>query len=158
MIKLRCPPSIKVLEAAGAIADGRVKIEESSKGVVVASVTSSEGDKKYRVVVRKVLDGYAVYSDDNGTRFRKYVGYPILSLLMLLGVLPRDENVEESLKGIPWKRLNETYKKYSLVEEVIFSKIKNKVLVDRIKEYENEVMNQLKRISIYYDPSLAKRK
>jgi hypothetical protein len=154
LIKLKAPPPIKVLEAAGAIGDGRVNVEQSSKGLVVAKVTSSEGDKQYKVVLKRVIDGYVAYSNDNGTRFRRYVGYPIISLLMLIGALPRDEKVEELLKGVPWKRLNETYKKYSLVEEVIFGKIRDKSKIEEVKRYENEVLSRLRSLNIYYDPSL----
>lgn len=159
MIKLRCPPPIKVLEAAGAIADGRVHLEsEGSANRVFAKVTSSEGDRTYRVYIKRIIDGYAAYSDDNGTRFRRYVGYPIISVLMLMNVLPRNRDVEEALKGIEWRRLNETYKKYSLVEEVILRRIGNQHKVREIEEFKNEVMSQLKSLQIYYDPSLGKRK
>jgi len=68
-LRLREPPRIKVLEAAGAIADGRVHL---AKGLTPdrldATVVSSEGDRRYRVVVVKEGGGYRVYSDDNGTR------------------------------------------------------------------------------------------
>jgi len=100
-LRLREPPRIKVLEAAGAIADGRVHLVKGlTPDRLDATVISSEGDRRYRVVVVKEGGGYRVYSDDNGTRLRGYVGYPIISVLMLAGALPRDEQVEVALKGI----------------------------------------------------------
>ncbi len=156
MIRLKNPPSIKVLEAAGAIGDGRVHIEEEHKNLIVARVISSQGDRNYKVIIKKVLDGYTTYSDDNGTRFRKYIGYPIISVFMIAGILPRSNLAEEFLKGIPWKKLNETYKKYSLVEEIIFSKIKDRAKVEEIKRFQNEVMSKLRDLVVYYDPSLGK--
>ena len=112
------PPRIKVLEALGAIADGRVKVLGHGR----AEVISSEGDRVYKVYV-DVEKGLA-YSDDNGTRLRGYVGYPIIALLMKMGVLTYDERLAEALKGIPWRRLNETYKRYSIVERIVKSMLK----------------------------------
>ncbi len=157
MIKLKCPPSIKVLEAAGAIADGRIHLNQEIKGLISAKVISSEGDRTYRVFIKKVIDGYSVYSDDNGTRFRRYIGYPIISVLMLTGTVPRNPDVEEALKGINWRRLNETYKKYSLVEEIILRRIGNQNKVEKIENFKKNVMSRLRSMHIYYDPSLGKR-
>ncbi len=104
-MELRAPPSIKVLEAMGAIADGRVKLRDSG-----AEVTSSDGSRRYVVV----WDGTrnAASSDDSGTVHRGYVGYPIIALLMLQGVLPYDPRLAKKLAGVPWKRLNERYGDY----------------------------------------------
>lgn len=109
---LKEPPRIKVLEALGAIADGRVKVINEEE----CEVISSEGDRRYRVIVK----GNKFYSDDNGTKFRGYVGYPIISCLMVKGVLPFDKALSDALKGIPWRKLNETLKNYSKVEGVIY--------------------------------------
>ena len=81
MRTLKLPPRIKVLEALGAIADGRVRPGERE-----AEVRSSEGDKVYKVCVD--LERRRAYSTDNGPKFRGYVGYPIIAVLMLKGVLP----------------------------------------------------------------------
>jgi len=110
---LRLPPRIKVLEALGAIADGRIKIIDEHR----AQVVSSEGDRVYDVYV-DVSKGQ-VYSNDNGTKYRGYVGYPIIALLMIKGVIPFYRDVAEALKGIPWRELNEKYKKYAIVESIV---------------------------------------
>ncbi len=112
---LRLPPRIKILEAVGAIADGRVECLDEKCGS--ARVASSEGDRVYKVYV-DAARGVA-YSDDNGTRYRGYIGYPIIAVLMIQGVLPYDERIGEALKGIPWRRLNEEYKKYATVERIV---------------------------------------
>ena len=156
-MRLREPPRIKVLEAAGAIADGRVHL---AKGLTPdrldATVISSEGDRRYRVVVVKEGGGFRVYSDDNGTRLRGYVGYPIISVLMLAGALPRDEQVEVALKGIDWRRLNETYKKYSVVEEIVLKKASEQVPRERVEAFREKVMNELRKVPFTYDETLAK--
>ena len=142
---LRPPPRIKVLEALGAIADGRVECLDQS--CTAARVTSSEGDRVYRVYVDAA--GGAAYSDDNGTRFRGYIGYPIIAVLMKQGRLPYDERLAEALKGIPWRRLNESLKRYALVENEV-KKIAAERGVDprELDAFVDRVYGLLKRLRI----------
>lgn len=129
----------------GALADGRVK----AVGEREAVVTSSEGDREYKVYVD--LSKQAAYSDDNGTIYKGYVGYPIISFLMLKGVLPIDERLKDALRGIPWRRLNEHYKKYEAVMEVI-----KRDLADRgiepayVDKYIDEILAELKRLGLKF--------
>ncbi len=156
-MRLRGPPKIKVLEAAGAIADGRVQlIKGISPERVEAVVVSSEGDRRYRVAVLREGDRIRVYSDDNGTKLRGYVGYPIISVLMLNGLLPRDEAVENALKGIDWRRLNETYKKYSVVEELVLRKAEEVVPRERIEGFRGKVLSELGKYEFILDEGLVK--
>ena len=128
------------MEALGAIADGRVrKTEEGCK------VISSERDKEYEVRIK----GQLVYSDDNGTKFRGYVGYPIISCLMLNNVLPFDQIYAEALKGIPWKKLNEEYKNYARVEEVVFKVSEGRgVSKEELERFVYEVIAKLKSLHL----------
>jgi hypothetical protein len=149
------PPRIKVLEAAGAIGDGRVKLgEKAGDTLLVAQVRSSDGSRTYRVALKRVDSRIHAYSDDNGTRYRGYVGYPIIALMMLANLLPRNPRVENALKGIPWKALNEKFKKYSLVEEHIRSMISDKISWSEVESFRSDVLKKLSRMGIYYDPSL----
>jgi len=109
------PPRIKVLEALGAVADGRVRVLSRSEG----RVKSSTGERIYTVRFRKDLN--AIRSDDSGSVCRGYLGYPAIAFLMKIGELPYDERLGGALRGIPWRRLNEQYKRYSLVLEEVFS-------------------------------------
>jgi len=156
-IRLRLPPKIKVLEASGAIGDGRVRYWECGNNIYAAEVLSSTGERKYTVVVKKSMVGYIAYSNDNGTLYRRYVGYPIISVLMLLGALPRNQRVENALKGIPWKRLNETYKKYSIVESAVMNKIRNLIRVNEVQAFKNTIMNSLKEMDIIFDGNLVNK-
>ena len=110
---LKNPPRIKVLEALGAIADNRVKVLSYNE----CEVVSSEGDRVYKVIIK----GDLVSSNDNGTTYRNYIGYPIISCLMLLKKIPFNEKLSNALKGIPWRTLNEQYKNYAKVEEIVYS-------------------------------------
>ena len=139
-MRLRQPPRIKVLEALGAIADQRVRKVDDHYEVI-----SSEGDRKYTVSV----EGNNVSSDDNGTRFRNYVGYPIIAVLMLEGRLPYDEELAKALAGIPWRKLNEEMKDYSKVEEIVLKRAEEKgVKRERIEDFVNRVMENVRRLRL----------
>jgi hypothetical protein len=150
---LRLPPKIKVLEAAGSIADGRVRVLEDRGSKVVAVVESSMGDRSYNVVIEITGPKLIVASsNDNGTRFRGYIGYPIISLLMIKGLIPRDQEVEEALKGIPWRVLNEQYKSYERVLEEIIARVKatgGERLVSKVRGYMENVMSILSKYEVY---------
>jgi len=137
------PPKIKVLEATGAIADGRIKQINEREFTVI----SSEGDRTYSVYVD--LKKKEACSTDNGTKFRGYIGYPIISILMIKKALPYNENIARALSHIDWKALNEKYKKYSLVEEevkrIALSKGVSETTIEAFKE---RVYKELKKIRL----------
>ncbi len=131
----RLPPKIKVLEALGAIADGRVSVENNK-----ARVSSSTGEKNYTVIFQPPD---RIKSDDNGSVFKGYLGYPAIAFLMLKGLLPYDEQLAEKLKGIPWKELNEKYKDYRKVEFIILKQ--RRLDQKRVETFEKEVLQGIKR-------------
>ncbi|WP_243675190.1 hypothetical protein [Vulcanisaeta distributa] len=137
---LRMPPRIKVLEALGALADGRVEVINDKEAVV----KSSDGTRMYKVYVD--VSKREVDSTDNGTVHRGYIGYPIISFLMLKKLLPINEELMQSLKGIPWRRLNEEYRSYARVMEVI---IKDKGLNENeVNKYIDQVLSVLRRMNL----------
>lgn len=140
---LKMPPKIKILEAAGAVADGRIKKLDDK----VFKVVSSEGDRVYNVYVD--LDKKEACSTDNGTTYRNYVGYPIISSLFILGTLPYDALIGKSLANIDWRHLNETLKNYALVEKKVKEIARDRgVAPESIDKYVNEVYTQLKKIKL----------
>ncbi|MEM0001346.1 MAG: hypothetical protein QXS24_06180 [Desulfurococcaceae archaeon] len=148
------PPRIKVLEAIGAVGDERISILSD----IEASVVSSMGDKEYKVVV--INEGnqvFRVYSNDNGTIYRGYVGYPILAFMMVKDILPVDGEVLKAMTNIPWKELNERYQKYSIVENIVLTRAE-KMGVSRqiIDDYVNLVFKKLGLMKILFDESLAR--
>ncbi len=134
------PPRIKVLEALSAIADGRVR-REGDHYVIV----SSDGSRSYTVYVDEGKG--LVYSNDNGTVYRGYVGYPIMAVLMMLGLLSFNKELSEGLRGVPWRELNEKYKNYSMVMDVI----RRRVGEDKWPLYEkfiDEVLGELRKLNL----------
>ena len=140
---MRMPPRIKALEAASAVAAGRV--ERLGDGCF--RVVSSDGSRVYRVYVDPRAG--VAYSDDNGTRLRGYIGYPIIAALMALGVVPYDEAVGETLRGVPWRRWNEELRKYSLVLERVYRVAEEKgVPRRRLEEYIERVLAALRGLRL----------
>ncbi|BAN90524.1 hypothetical protein [Aeropyrum camini] len=160
MVKpLRRPPAIKILEAAAALGDGRVRIlTGGSGGVWAAKVSSSGRPREYLVVVEPRGAGVVyAYSDDNGTRFRGYIGYPILSLMMVAGLLPRDSGVEKLLAGVNWTLLNERMKSYARVMEHLRETRVPPGEWARVERFMGEVLARLRTMKVYYDTSLPSK-
>jgi len=152
---LQLPPRIKVLEAIGSIGDNRVVILNDNE----ARVVSSTGEREYHViVVREGENTYRVYSNDNGTIHRGYIGYPIIAFLMLKGVIPIDRDVMKAMSGVPWKELNERYKKYSVVENIVMERAERIGVPKRVvNDYVNVVLKKLSLLKLVFDESLSRR-
>jgi hypothetical protein len=100
----KLPPPIKIYEALGAIADGRVRLDDQQRWLV----TSSEGDKTYEVEVSD--DGHEISSNDNASYWQGYLGYPAIAVLLMRGLYRPPANVIDALAGIPWKEINRRFK------------------------------------------------
>lgn len=146
--RLSAPPRIKVLEALGALGDGRVEVVDEKR----CRVRSSEGDRVYNVYVD--VDRGLAFSTDNGTVYRNYVGYPIVSCLMAKGIIPFDPELAEKLKEIRWKTLNENYKNYALVEQHVRRLLALRGgSIDRLDSFVNEVMRRLRELTFFKLPA-----
>jgi len=107
------PPRIKIYEALGAIADGRVSLTEGG-----ATVTSSSGNKSYRVTFDPATN--EIQSNDNASFWTGYLGYPAVAYLLLSGRLSYDPHLAEPLAGIPWKDVNTRFKNdYGKTEQYV---------------------------------------
>lgn len=100
------PPLIKVYEAFGAIADGRIKLHDDDN----ASVASSDGSKEYQVTVAR--RGREVSSNDNASYWQGYLGYPAIAVLIARGIIPIPREAMIPLGGIEWNVLNRQFKNY----------------------------------------------
>jgi len=133
------PPRVKVFEALGSIADNRVKISGNT-----AVVLSSLSDRSYTV---KWDGAKGIFSDDNGSLWQGYLGYPIIAFLMLKKQLPFDARLASSLKGIPWKKLNTLFKSdYAKTEAEAF-RIAGAAGVgaEELKSFAEEVLAEIRK-------------
>lgn len=99
------PPVAKVYEALSAVVDGRVKLTNGTS----AEVGSSSGSKAY--VVRWSEDLASFTSNDNASYFVGYLGYPIIAVLLDQGKLKYDYATAAHLGNVPWKQLNDKFKR-----------------------------------------------
>ncbi len=138
----KVPPRIKVLEALTCIADGKIKIIDNE-----AKVVSSMGDREYRVVYDEEKN--AIFSNDNGSIYKGYLGYPAIAFLMVKGKLPYSEKIAIALKNIKWRKLNEKYKRYFVVEKIVKNIAKKRgVNKEEINEFIEKVLNEIKSMKI----------
>jgi len=97
------PPAIKIYEALGAVADGRIEVGQDG-----VRVYSSSRKKQYEVTYNAVEN--AIMANDNGSYWKGYLGYPAIAFLMRAGVLEYKEEYAKLLKSIPWKDINVRFK------------------------------------------------
>lgn len=130
----KLPPIEKIYEAYSAIADGRIVMNEGQ-----AAVRSSNGQKEYTVTWK----GRVYTSNDSGTYWQGYAGYPVIAILLLKGELPLDPSVYVKFNEINWTELNTLYKRdYAKASEAVFAKLnysesdKEKIRTEALRVYE----------------------
>ncbi len=112
----KLPPVEKVPEAYSAVADSRVEFVSDH----AANVKSSDGSKTYHVS----WDSSGWSSDDNGSRWQGYSGYPILAVMILKEILPADCEVVNRYAGVDWTALNKQFKRdYAASSASVMEKI-----------------------------------
>ncbi len=100
----KMPPKAKIYEALTAVADGRVTLT----GAQQAEVVSSAGTKTY--LVEWSADRQAIVSNDNASYWQGYMGYPMVAVLMTLGMVEYAPEVAARLAGIPWQQINKRFR------------------------------------------------
>jgi hypothetical protein len=103
MSKWSHPPIIKIYEALGSVADGRIEVDGNS-----AKVYSSSGNKFYNVSYDP--EKKAIMTNDNGSFWKGYLGYPAIAFLLKKGILSYDEDTAKILENIKWKDINQKFK------------------------------------------------
>lgn len=136
-MRWKIPPKVKVYEALGCIADNHVEFVDDK-----AFVTSSEGTRKYNVLFR----GNEITSDDNGSKWRGYLGYPSIAVLMLKGILPFNKEFSNALRGIKWYRLNKKYGSYEkTIEEAKRIAGERGIKTDELERFVDSVMEEIRK-------------
>lgn len=136
------PPLIKIYEALGSIVDERIKLTSKTS----ARVYSSSKRKYYEVEYDREIN--SITSNDNGSFYANYLGYPSIALLFKLNLLSYDEKFAQALKGIQWKDLNQKYR--NNFEKVIMyvheEHLKSQSI--NIEEFNNYIEKILEEIEI----------
>ncbi len=135
-------PKIKVFEALGCIADMRVEIKGNQ-----AKIFSSSRNKYYTVS----YDGNKrIMSNDNGSYWVGYLGYPAIAFLMIAGKIRYNKDFAEALKGIFWKDVNTTFKNnYAKTENYVFELAeKNGVSQTDLEAEAENILSQIKVLKL----------
>jgi len=133
-MRWKAPPRIKVYEALGAIADGRVM----GATEIGARIKSSEGNKIYTVTFEEAIN--TIGANDNGSYWQGYLGYPGIAYLMIRGKLPFNKDLSEALKGVAWKKINTKNKNnFAMTEAEIYQKVGRA----KLEVFANEVLNTI---------------
>ncbi|RLE84427.1 MAG: hypothetical protein DRJ41_03130, partial [Thermoprotei archaeon] len=91
-----------------------------------------------------------ITSDDNGSVYRGYLGYPSIAFLMLKGVLPYDEEIARAIKGIRWREVNERFKRYLLVEEYVKEVAEKRgISKDKVGKFVENVIKEIREKRFY---------
>lgn len=150
-MKWKLPPAIKIYEALGAVADGRVEVDDKdNEGVVSARVFSSSRNKFYMVFWDEMKQ--AIMTNDNGTYWQGYLGYPGLAFLMKIGELEYRKEVAQSLEGIAWKDLNTRFNnRFEKTMEVVWNQTKtNGVTREELEDEVERITERLKQMKLVF--------
>ena len=142
-MKWKLPPKIKIYEALGTLADGRIEMHGDS-----AKVYSSSKNKFYTVMFDPVSK--AIMANDNSSFWQGYLGYPAIAYLMKIGIIAYDKKHSGVLKNIRWKDVNTKFKNYfdktiAYVHELL--KTRGVDIPKFEKEIEN-ILGQIKRLNL----------
>lgn len=97
----KLPPIEKIAESYTAIIDNRIELHED-----YAVCKSSDGLKSYDIRWKDNV----YYSNDNSTYWQGYIGYPVIAVLLIKGILPLNKDVLPYFKNIKWKDINKKHK------------------------------------------------
>ena len=142
-MKWKIPPKIKIYEALGTLADGRIEVYDDS-----AKVYSSSGNKFYTVTYDP--NANAIMTNDNGSYWQGYLGYPAIAYLMSVGKIKFDKKYSTALKGIAWKDVNTKFKNdfektIVYVNELLAS---SDIEVEAFEKEIEEILKQIKKLNL----------
>lgn len=137
-MKWKHPPTIKIYEALGCIADDRIEIKNNS-----AKVYSSTKNKFYDVNFDPVTN--SIMANDNGSYWKGYLGYPAIAYLMKSGIISYDQKLGTLLANIAWKDINQKFKNDfdKTLQFILSSKTQQEIsqLSEFVAKVENEISN-----------------
>ncbi|MDP2642023.1 MAG: hypothetical protein Q8P21_01900 [bacterium] len=140
-MKWKHPPVIKIYEALGSIADDRIELNGD-----VAKVYSSSGNKFYDVSYDP--EGNAIMTNDNGSYWKGYLGYPAIAYLLKTGILSYNPELAEPLKGVAWKDINQKFENdFDKTLEYILSGI-NPEITSELQLYVKSLDESIKKLGL----------
>lgn len=141
-MRWKLPPRIKIYEALGAVGDKRVKVN-GSEGMV----TSSSGGKKYHV--RFDPEHNSITSNDNGSYWQGYLGYPAIAFLIENGVLHHSVLCAKALENITWKDINTKFRNdFEQTEAYVKNLAKGKINLQVLEKEVVDIYQKIKEMQL----------
>lgn len=142
-MKWKSPPIIKIYEALGAVADGRVYLIGQG-----AKVYSSSRGKHYTVTYDPQTN--SIMSNDNGSYWQGYLGYPAIAFLLLNGRLTLESEFSLPLKDIAWKDINTKNKNdfTKTLKDIHKLLIERGVKMDNFEKYVEELAKAIDQANL----------
>lgn len=137
----KLPPTLSILEALSAVAGDKVHIL-SSKTAEVDGFGLSE-----RFSVNWVSEKNQILSNDQGSSYGGYLGFPSIAFLMIFGILPYDIYLAKKLEKTPWAELKT---KYEDKEVVVATALQHWSDFDkeRIKKFTDWILKMLESLEL----------
>lgn len=136
------PQPIKVYEALGTVADGRVHMAIVGR---TARVYSSSGNKFYEVEYDP--EAMAIMSNDNSSYWTGQLGYPSIAFLFSAGYLEYKPHLANLLKGIMWKDINQKFKNdFNKTLEYIETLLGDNR--DKLREYVQDINSEIAKMDL----------
>lgn len=150
-MKWQTPPLIKIYEALGSVADGRIEVDGNG-----AKVYSSSGNKFYEVKYEPETS--SITANDNGSFWKGYLGYPMITFLLAQNIVPLDAEIADWLKGFHWKDINQKFKNdFDKTEAYIREEMtKRGADLGRFDAYKDELMAAIEKLDLNKLSSTAK--
>lgn len=135
------PPIIKIYEAFGAVVDERLEVSGNT-----ARCYSSSGNKFYDVSYSSQEN--AIMTNDNGSYWNGYLGYPAIAFLLQKEVLEYKPDLAIYFKDIQWKDINQKFKNdFDKSIEFIFRNIE-KEKREEIEEYAYKILGNIENLKL----------
>lgn len=142
-MKWKNPPIIKIYEALGAVSDDRIEISGNT-----AKVYSSSRNKFYDVNFDP--EEKTIMTNDNGSYWKGYLGYPAIAFLIKTGTLSYDKKIANLLKDIAWKDVNQKFKNdFDKTLDYILSS-KSDREKESLRNFVDKISDEIKNLSLGY--------
>jgi hypothetical protein len=144
-MKWKIPEPIKIYEALGCLADNRIKNENNE-----IHCYSSSGNKFYTIKYSEQEN--AIISNDNGSYWKSYLGYPSIAYLMKINKIKYNNKFAQALKGIKWKDVNQQNKNDfdKTIKHVNNSLLLQGINLKRFKEEIQNILSQIENLNLNY--------
>ena len=141
------PPKIKIYEALGAVADGRVEVD-GIFGYEGKCFSASTPGRVYDI--KYDPDTNTITSNDSGSAALGYLGYPMIAFLLKIGKLNYQVEFLPYLRGLDWIAIKQKVNKHheETLRLLLGTLFQQGVDIDALVREGDQIFEQLKRLAL----------